>query len=179
MRPKKRMIWCALIAYSLAACASHGQVSTQPKAAESCRAFVQDFYSWYVPKTRFDELKKTKGPAIDIALQYRGSAFSPALVRQIASSEAESKRDGEIFLDSDPILNSQDPAERYVVGNTMLKAGTCWVEISGVFSGKKRERPDVVAELSSKDGRWFFANFHYPGDGPGSHDFLSLLRHHR
>ena len=121
-------------------------------------------------------------PAWNLALKYKRSVFSPELFRQlIEDSEAQAKAAGDhVGLDFDPLLSSQDPSERFVVGNIARKNDTYLVEVYGMESGKKRE--NVVPELVRKNGRWLFVNFHYPDfeHVPRNNgDLLSLLKNLR
>jgi hypothetical protein len=156
------------------------QVKHSESAEDSCRYFTQEFYDWYLPNTRVKEIKKRGGePALDFAPKNRRSAFDPELVRQIEHVEAEEKREGEAILDFDPVLNSQDPALHYVTEKTVLKDGYCWADIYGKPPDKWRgsDKPDVVAELNSKDGQWLFMDFHYPNsEYPDSRSLLRMLR---
>jgi hypothetical protein len=159
--------WLLLLAlpYSFQAQAKGGQ-----EVSESLRGFVQEFYNWYVPRT----LRDKPNSSWDLALKQKRSLFSPQLVRAIREdSAAQIKSPREIVgLDFDPFLNSQDPSERYEVGNITPRGESYWVDIYGLWPGKKRERPDVMAELLHRNGRWLFVNFHYPGDK----DLLSVLK---
>ena len=57
-------------------------------------------------------------------------------------------------LDFDPLLNSQDPGDHYVVGRIKLKGeDTCWAELHIGSSGKKSKDPYVAAELVNNVGR--------------------------
>ena len=75
-------------------------------------------------------------------------------------------------LDFDPFLNSQDPAERYEVGRISHKGDSYFVDIHGVWSDKRHENPDVMAEVLHKNAHWVFVNFHYPED----RDLLAVLK---
>ncbi len=138
--------------------------------SESARGFVQTFYQWYVPQA----LTESNVPASDRALREKGAVFSPTLFRALkADFEAQAKVKGEIVgLDFDPFLNSQDPCERYDVGTVTHNRNDYWVEIYGICSGKKHEKPDVAAEVTLQNNRWLFVNFHYPGD----RDLLAALK---
>jgi hypothetical protein len=51
---------------------------------------------------------------------------------------ASKKSPGEIVgLDFDPFLNAQDIAERYLVGKITPKGDHYWVEVFGVWGGRK------------------------------------------
>lgn len=142
---------------------------------KSCRDFVQGFYDWYVPVA----LKHGRVRPADLALKYKGSAFSPELARALREdSEAQAKTKGELVgLDFDPFLNSQDPSERYVVGNVIPKGERYWVEVYSITLGKKSAKPEVAPELTLKDGQWVFVNFHY-GKSESSEDdnLMSTLK---
>ena len=146
------------------------QTKGSQEVSESLRRFVQEFYNWYVPRA----LSDNAGPAWELALKHKRSVFGSQLAKALREdSAAQAKSPGEIVgLDFDPFLNSQDPAERYEVERITQECASYWADIYGVWSGKKREKPDVVAELLQKNGRWFFVNFHYPED----RDLLTVLR---
>jgi hypothetical protein len=162
-----KVIFSSGLFFLLAASSSFAQGTLPQDAKKSCRDFVQGFYDWYVPMA----LKHGRVRPADRALKYKGSAFSPELAQALREdSEAQAKVKGELVgLDFDPFLNSQDPSERYVVGNITPKHDRYWVEIYSLTSGKKSAKPDVAPELMFKDGRWIFVNFHY-GESEHSED---------
>lgn len=132
----------------------------------SCRNFVQQFYDWYV-----------KRPEYPRALMYRPSAFSPELSQRLREDhEAQAKAQGDITgLDFDPFLNSQDPAEHYVVAQIKLTGEhACWAEIHRGSPDKMSKATYVAAELVSNVGRWHFVNFYY--SVPNS-DFSASVSH--
>lgn len=155
-----------------------GTLRAQDKSPENsqaaCRSFVQDFYNWYVQKTRKAEADQEGGFAA--ALKDKKSAFSEDLFRQLKEdSEAQSKVEDEIVgLDFDPFFNAQDIGDRYVVGKITPKGDRYRVEVYGMWSGKKNPKPDVTPEVMFKDGRWLFVNFIY-GEGPDE-NLLSVLK---
>jgi len=173
MRISRTTVCWSLVFFLATPCFLHAQEKNTQDMRKSCRDFVQGFYDWYVPKT----LKDNPGNTSDLALKYKSHAFSPELLRQLKEdSAAQAKVPGEIVgLDSDPYLNSQDPGERYVAGKITTKGDRCWVEVYGIWSGKKSEKPNVVPELMLKDVHWVFVNFHYPEFG----DLLSILKNLR
>jgi hypothetical protein len=151
------------------------QARVSQDARESCRTFVQAFYDWYLHEV----LKSNGRPPSDLALRYKKGAFDSELIRQLRQDyETASKVPDEIVgLDFDPFLNTQDPADHYLVGNIVRKGGSYWAEVFGLVSGKKSDKPDVVAELVFNTGGWVFVNFHY-GKSPDSSDMnlLSILK---
>ncbi len=147
----------------------------QEDLQQSCREFVQQFYDWYVSEAQGPH----EGRVTDIALRDKSSQFSVELVRQLKEdSEAQDESPGEIVgLDFDPILNSQDPSERFVVESVKRKNLSYFVEVYGISSGKKMEH--VVPELVRKNGRWLIVNFHYPDfkeQSEKSRNLLSILK---
>jgi hypothetical protein len=137
-------------------------------AERSSRNFVQAFYTWYVPKHGVEDV-----------LKYRRTALSPELFRALKEDlDASAKNSDEVVgLDFDPFLNAQDTAERYVIGSVTAKGDTSWVEVYGIWSGKKSEKPDAVAEVACKAGQCFFVNFHYgKTELPENENLLSVLK---
>jgi hypothetical protein len=142
---------------------------------KSCQDFVQAFYDWYAPIA----LKEHSGPAWNLALEYKSNSFASDISRHLKKdSAAQAKNAGEIVgLDFDPFLNNQDSDERYVVGNVAVKGDSYWADVYAVRSGEKNAKPDIVAELMRKSGRWLFVNFHY-GKSAYSNDenLVSILK---
>ena len=179
MKSFKMAVCCGLLFFLATSCArAQESGSRSPDMQKSCRDFVQVFYDWYVPKA----LKESEVPASDLALKYKAALFSPELRQALGEdSQAQAKAKGEIVgLDFDPFLNTQDPSERYVLGNVSVKDERCSVEVHSVTSGKKSAKAAVVPELLFKGGHWMFVNFHY-GKGKRSQDenLLSTLRRFR
>ena len=151
MRILKAIVCCLLLLAS--PCFQEAQAKNgQEDPAAPLRNFVQQFYDWYVPLAA----KDNTAPAWDVALKRRGSLFSPGLARALQSDSAQQAgATGKIVgLDFDPFLNSQDPAERYEAGRIVQRGGSYLVEVRGARSGKKSDKPDVVPELTRKNGRW-------------------------
>ena len=146
---------------------------------DSCRKFTQGFYDWYVAQVF--KLGERDAPW-HVALKYRGNSFSRELARALRASEAEAKADGDPVLDFEPILNTQDPAEHYVVRAVRVTQGQCLANIYGRWSrpvASGGEAPNVVAEMVFEKGRWVFTNFNYPASGNApSVDLLKMLRAH-
>jgi hypothetical protein len=139
------------------------QKCSSRETMNSLRAFVQSFYDWYVPLVGSTTSRK----ATIIALRDRPTALdldlALALKQDEKAQEKQDKIDGSIVgLDFDPFLSSQDPCEKYVVGNISKKGNRYFAEIYSVCSGEKGPKPDLVAELAFKDASWVFVNFHYP-----------------
>jgi hypothetical protein len=147
------------------------------KGVESVRSFVDEFYRWYVPKT----LKPQSGPAWNLILKYRSTSLSPDLLQALKEdSDAQAKASGVIVgLDFDPFLNTQDPCEHYEVGEIVQKEQIYQASVLGVCSGKKNEKPDVIAQVEKRNGRWIFVNFAYPNlekEYPNSANLLETLK---
>lgn len=155
-----------------------GREERQKDTAESCRAFVGRFYTWYMAKAVGPTgLSKPK-----LAWGLRSYVFSPDLVRQLREDfEAQEKAGSDLVsLDADPFTGPDGAAERYVVERVTIKGRMCWAEVHGVWEGKERETPDVTPELEFKDGRWIFLNFYFPSpSAPKARDLLGTLKAHR
>ncbi|MGH9616889.1 MAG: hypothetical protein ACRD28_09125, partial [Acidobacteriaceae bacterium] len=142
---------------------------TMSEGHDSSRGFVEGFYQWYVPVALSDSATRTW----DIALKGRRSDFSPELARLLSEdSAAQAKCEELIGLDFDPLLNTQDAAERYDVGEITHEGQDYRAAIFSVQSGKRSEKPDVNAEFSEQEGHWVFVNFYYP-DGT---NLLKILK---
>lgn len=152
------IVACTLLAVSLSVPKTNDTNNGQ--TLKAVKDFAQEFYNWYVPIALSDNAV----PASDIALKRRPTVFSPMLFRALkADSEAQAKAQGYVVgIDFDPFLASQDPCEHYEVGSVSQKGGGYWVDIYGVCSGKRNEKPEVIAEVVRRDGSWAFTNFLYP-----------------
>ena len=168
----------ALIALLVAAQNLMGQGKATPTPSQACAEFVGQFYSWYVAKDAALTKANSGKSVMDVAIAEKKSSFSPALLKALKEdSAAAEKSPGEIVgLDFDPFLNAQDVAERYLPGKVAEKDGHYWVEVSGVWSGKKSKKPDVVPELVLEKGQWVFVNFHYRNaEDAVNENLLSIL----
>jgi hypothetical protein len=175
MRISKRIVWW--ISFFLLATSSSllAQANGQQEPNKSCRYFVQGFYDWYVSKAADTALKPSP---LDLALRIKSHAFSSGLRRQLKELLEAQAKDREVWLDVDPLLNSQDPAESYTIGKVTRGGGSYRVEVYDIRSGTKSEEPVVVPELVIGDGRWVFVNIHYPNSAASSKNdnLLSILQ---
>ena len=184
VRSSRRVV-LLLSALFLSALVVQAQKYSPANDEQSCRRFAQGFYNWYLRAVRHFPQKSEGFGTWAASLKYKGrNPFSPELARALIESDAESKVDGDPVLDFDPILATQDRADRYVVRNVIYKNGHYWADVYGVWSrpvpdqGKK---PNVVAELAFRDNRWSIVNFHYPdpdlAHATWVHDLLGLLKY--
>jgi len=181
MRVKPYKAWirgALLIGLGMALCLSmRAQTKGAAATENSCRQFTQEFYDWYVSNSSTRAEKLNGMSALEFALKNRRSSFEPSVARELEHVLAEEKRTKEPILDSDPILNSQDPDQRYSVDRVTDKEGKCRAEVYGVAAGNKRDRPDVVAELVLQDRQWRFADFDYPNaESPESKSLTAMLK---
>lgn len=123
----------------------------------SCRSIVRDFYNWYVPLAQ----KNGGDPASLSAVRQRPDYFSASLLKSLEEdSAAQAKAQGEIVgIDFDPFLNSQDPAEKYVVGKVVVNSGKCVADIKAVDG--RQGMYDVKSELRQVGSKWQFTEFLY------------------
>lgn len=136
----------------------------------SCRKFVGEFYTWYLAQGK-------NGDPLRVALRRKKTNFSGEVIRRLnEDAAAGAKSPNEIVgLDFDPVLNSQDFAEKYVPGKVTQKGRLFLVEVFSVYSGKRSDVPAVLPELRHEGGRWVFTNFVYKHDGK-TDDLLRLLK---
>lgn len=160
-----------LLAVLLAAVSSS---AAQSKASpETAKSFVQDFYTWYVAKA----VNHPGNPGADYAIKQRRSSFSPALTRALEADYAASAKspDEIVGLDFDPFLNTQDPCERYEVGETTRVGSGYRVEVYAVCFGKREAHAYVSAEVQGTSGSWQFTNFHYTDEHGKKSNLLGVL----
>lgn len=150
-----------------------GQSRAAIKTRSPAQNFVQKFYDWYMPIVQ----RPRASSAFDI-VRDRPYLFSPRLFRALKQdSDAQAKSDELVGLDFDPFLNTQDPGDpgdHYEVGKVEREGDTYSVEVFGGFSGEKSDKPEVLAKVARRNGRWVFVNFYYLD--PPADDLLSVLR---
>src|SRR5579862_5159322 len=61
------------------------QQKSSSSSAESCRRFVQEFYTWYAARS-------IKAGGVDLILAKRRASFSPELVRRLKEDRLAAKR---------------------------------------------------------------------------------------
>jgi len=179
-----RALVCLCLSLLLASSCSQPQPKQQKNDAElkeSCRAYVYEFYSWYLTKT-IDQEHRKLGPQQDepfdwrLAINDRKEAFDPEVFRALTEEGKDDKNGAAdiAVLEFDPFLNTNESPDHCVVGNIAVKNDRYWVEVYDIISGKKGPRPNVTPELMFKNGRWTFVNFHY-GES-GGEDLLTVLK---
>jgi len=163
-----RRVLFVLALYVLSSSAVLAAGSSPSQSAVS--DFVQRFYDWYTPLA----LKSGDTPSWIVALDKHGAQFDARLSRALRKdAEAQSRVPDDIVgLDFDPFLSSQDPEDKYAVGDLTEKDGVYLVSVYGVRKGKRAAKPDVVAELKAAKGSFQFTNFRYGADG----DLLVILK---
>jgi hypothetical protein len=155
--------------------ASAGAANRDAGDTAGARTYVQEFYDWYVPRA----LQQADAPSWELVLGTKRFAFDPRLLDALKKDLAAGQRtSGDVDnLDFDPFLASQDPDEKYEVGNVSFKGGSYWAEIHGVSDRQKIEPASVVAEVRTINGRLTFLNFHYPAQkGVAQGDLLTILK---
>lgn len=151
---------CTVATFALAMFS--GVKLTAQSTAPSARAFVSQFYAWYVPQA----LQDRSEPTWHIALKKKGKEFASPLARLLwADWAAQDKCEDLVGLDFDPFLNSQDPAQHYEVGEITRVRSIYKAAIYSVQGGQRGGKPDVIAGVKRSDGRWTFVNFYYPDGG--------------
>jgi hypothetical protein len=149
----------------------------QAETAESALRFVQRFYDGYVLTTQ----RYSSGPAWNSLLEDESSGITRELRLELkADSDAQDRTEGEIVgLDFDPILNTQDPCQRYEVGKAARTADGYSVDVYAVCDGTRDSTRDVIAEVVYRGDSWEAANFRYPDNNSNLRSILNLLRNDR
>lgn len=158
--------WLILLLFALAPGA---QAENSYQTAGTAREFVQGFLDWYLPRDLVDGEATMK----EIIRKQKTGILDPELARLLREDRAAQDRCNEVVgIEFDPFLNTQDPAQRYEAGNISQTGQHYRVDIYGIESGKRHEKPDLSAEVLKRNGRWTFINFYYP-DG---NDLLAILK---
>jgi hypothetical protein len=156
--------------------ATYADASKSPASSESCRAFVQQFYNWYVK----DEKMKGGLTKYDYTLKYKTAMFAPILIQKLKEdAQAAAKTPSELVgLDFDPFINSQENPGRMVAQHATMKGDHCFVDVFDTpHDPVRKNEPDVIPELTLKNGQWIFVNFHYPTiKPPEKDDLLTVLK---
>lgn len=137
-----------------------GQANRQASTGKSCKAFVVEFYSWYLEL----KLKNFGERTSDLALKARPNFFLPYLAQLLRENSAAQDKAGSdlVSLDADPFIGADGPADQYLIEKVTLKDGKCWAEVHEVRDHNEDKAPVVTPELELKNGRWRFMNFYFP-----------------
>jgi len=148
-----------------------GQGKGQPGIDKSCGAFVERSYAGFGARASLH----SPVPALERVLGYEPGIFSSDLFQQLQEDTQAQKKAGGVIvgLDFDPFLACQDCDGPYRVQKVELKEGRCFVQLHSVEDEGENPTPRVTPELALKDGKWVFANFHYPN--PERAEFENLL----
>lgn len=146
------------------------QAQAPAPSAKQAELFAKSFYKWY--------LEKGKNRNVDSVLLDRKQALSPALRKMLEEdNEAQAKVPDEIVgLDFDPFLNAQDIAQKYEIGPVTAQGSAYWVDVYGIWNGKKAAKPDVRAEVECTASACDFANFHYDSKIPENRSLIQILQ---
>lgn len=133
--------------------------SAMAQSAQSCKKFVQSFYTWYIPQMT----QNVPIPCNERILKEKASYFSPTLLAMLREDQRESAKvtDEIVGLDFDPYINGQETPKRYLAGKASRRGKGYLVEVFDVSEGKKGKDPAVIPELVFSKGKWVFTNFHY------------------
>ena len=138
-------------------------------SAQIARAVVARFYTWYVPLARHT-------PGADMrALRDSRWHFDPPLAKALRADSAAAARspDEIVGLDMDPLLNSQDPCDRYSPIGVRHQNGNYFVAVRGSGGCAAYTEPDVTVRLVFQGANAVFLNFVY--SSKPKDDLLSLL----
>ena len=152
------------------------QVQVETDQEKSCREFVQGFYDWYFDRLNSENKGQSNTSTLDDVLRLKPELLTARLRQMLKEDrEAASKNHDEIVgLDFDPYINAQDWDGKYSVESATVRGSSCRALAWGMDGGAKKEI--VVPELEFTDGKWVFANFHYPGQSdPRDENLIDLL----
>jgi hypothetical protein len=146
----------------------HPRVVPDWPAPGSARAYVKDFYDWYVPRALKDDSDWQQ------TLKLAHWDLSPQLARLLEDDAAAQAQCKEIVgIDFDPLLNTQDPSEHYQFGAPKRIGDRYNVEIYRVEENKPADKPDLIAVVARDGDRWYFVNFLFPSENT---DLLTILK---
>lgn len=152
MRRRHLFIGCMIMLSMVVFSVANAQPSND---AASAKAFVQQFYDWYLPlSTKPVDRKKTV--AADVAaLKQKPECFdTPLREALLADAAAQAKFPGEIVgLDFDPFLAAQDDVLKVKLGD-VKQVGSRYL----VMVNNNR----LTAEVVNVGPNWKFTNFIYP-----------------
>jgi len=141
--------WVAFFIASFLAVSSVPELHSQTLNAgeASCRAFVQQFYDWYL----------TKSIVWYSVAKLKPQVLSPELLKLLKKEDDTQTACKCIdHLDADPFLNSQDPDPKYIVKRVAVVNGRCNAIVRGNNGGS-----EVRPELTQTSTGWIFINFHF------------------
>ncbi len=140
--------------------------------AASAKAFVQQFYDWYLPLSNKPTDRKNPVAADVVALKQKPEYFDKQLREALlADAVAQSKFPGEIVgLDFDPFTAAQDDVLKVKLGG-VKQLGSRYVVVV--------DANRVTAEVVKAGSDWKFTNFIYPGAKANLMQTLADLRKER
>jgi hypothetical protein len=111
-----------------------------------------------------------KGQRWDITFERERARFAAPLLRMLdEDAAAQAATPTEVVgLDHDPLTNSQEGADRFVVGTARLEKGEALVPVE-IRIGQSRNT--LTVRLIGVEGRWRISNIH---DGQG--DLVATLK---
>ncbi|MBZ5696113.1 MAG: YbjP/YqhG family protein [Acidobacteriia bacterium] len=162
-----KTVW--ILIFLLAPCQPlRAQTGNAQPSEESCRDFVQQFYDWYVKVGM-----PPKSDPLDLTL--KSHWLSPELARQLKVVKNAEAKDKVVWLDADPVLNSQAPADKYAAGRVTRSGDHYLVEVRPTDD---TDNANIVPELAFQSGTWVLVNFHYPNfsESPRNENLLAMLK---
>jgi len=162
------IVYATLLAMVVLSNANAGPLNDPLKDRADARAFVQQFYDWYVVFYNKPFNKKNSVAADEAAIKKHSDFFYTRLSNSIISNEWEQNRakGKNIRLGFDPFLAANDTRFTYVAGTVNQKGYTFLVDIHSDIATKPKNlilagKTTIIAEVIKDDGRWMFTNFYY------------------
>jgi hypothetical protein len=125
---------------------------------QSCKAYVQKFYDWYM-KAAFEE---KADPAFNRALNRKAFAFSPGLAKLLKDDLAASAASPNeiVGLDWDPFVGGQDLPHHYTIKKISFVKPNCQATVEA--KDPDSQAITVIPVLRQDKAGWQFVNFLYP-----------------
>jgi len=167
-RPRIRIFFLAIV-FAGFSISCVGQKGNRNSNDLSVRQFTAHFYDWYLKAADTDRIAM-------LGTKEMQHALAPELLQALKNDYEVQAQDNTgyiVGLDFDPFLAAQDRCEHYEVRKIVKKGESYWAEIHGVGGCGAHNDPDLIAEVTPRNGAWVFANFHYPR--PFAQDLLTLL----
>jgi hypothetical protein len=158
------------------------------KDRADAKAFVQQFYDWYVIFYNKPFNKKNAVAADEAAIKKHIGFFEYRLSNAIITYEWEHNRakGKNAGLGFDPFLAAKHNRFTYVADVVKQVGYTFLVDIHSDIATKSKQlilagKTTIIAEVIKDDGRWQFNNFYYPAGQKTSNlmEMLASLRKKR
>lgn len=148
----------------------HPRVVADWPVPKSAREYIQHFYEWY----GLIDHSEDAGWNWDCTLWLIHWDLSPALAKLLKEdADAQANCNEIVGLDFDPVVFSQEDADKYEIGAIRQAGEQYHAEVFSVIHGQRSDKPAVIADFVREPDRWILVNFEYPSRHA---DLLSILK---